>query len=100
MMKFIRYRCLLMMALVMMMTCGGLLSQTITNPEEEYSRIRTLALSGDYTQAEPAARNLVKQFPGYGDARILLGRIIMTRQLPSSILFFRANQIIQMPWRH
>lgn len=76
MMKFIRYRCLLMMALVMMMTSGGLFSQTITNPEEEYSRIRTLALSGDYTQAEPAARNLVKQFPGYGDARILLGRII------------------------
>lgn len=76
MMQFTRFRSLLMMALFMMMTCGGLFSQTITNPEEEYSRIRTLALSGDYTQAEPAARNLVKQFPDYGDARILLGRII------------------------
>jgi YaiO family outer membrane protein len=76
MMQFTRFRSYMMMALVMMIIYGDLFSQTITNPEEEYSRIRTLALSGDYTQAEPAARNLVKQFPDYGDARILLGRII------------------------
>jgi YaiO family outer membrane protein len=75
-MQFIRFRSLLMIALVMIMTGSDLFSQTIANPEEEYSRIRTLALSGDYTLAEPAARNLVKQYPDYGDARILLGRII------------------------
>ena len=60
----------------MIMTAGSLFSQAITDPEEEYSRIRSLALSGNYTEAEPAARDLVKQFPDYGDARILLGRII------------------------
>lgn len=60
----------------MMMTTGMLYPQTIPNPEEEYSRIRALAFEGKYTEAEPAARLLVKENPGYGDARILLGRII------------------------
>ncbi|MCK7534572.1 MAG: tetratricopeptide repeat protein [Marinilabiliales bacterium] len=58
------------------MTAGALLSQTVTDPEEEYSRIRSLALTGKYLEAEPAARDLVKQFPDYGDARVLLGRIL------------------------
>ena len=44
MMQFSRFRYLLLMALFMMMTCSGLFAQTITNPEEEYSRIRTLDL--------------------------------------------------------
>jgi tetratricopeptide (TPR) repeat protein len=50
--------------------------QTIASPEEEYSRIRALAFDGRYDEAEPAARLLVSEFPEYGDARILLGRII------------------------
>jgi len=58
------------------MTAGLLWSQTVTDPEKEYARIRTLAFEGKYDEAEPAARLLVKQFPEYGDARILLGRII------------------------
>ena len=64
---------------VMVMLCltsGLLQSQTVTDPEEEYARIRTLAFEGKYPEAEPAARLLVKQFPEYGDARVLLGRII------------------------
>lgn len=67
-----------MFALSVMMTVasGQLYSQTVPNPEEEYGRIRSLALEGKYTEAEPAARLLVKENPGYGDARILLGRII------------------------
>lgn len=71
-----RFRSLLISIVITAMTGGALFSQTITNPEEEYSRIRSLALSGDYSVAEPAARDLVKQFPDYGDARVLLGRIL------------------------
>ncbi len=69
-------RSLLISIVIAVLTVGALCSQTITNPEEEYSRIRSLALSGDYAGAEPAARGLVRQFPGYGDARVLLGRIL------------------------
>lgn len=58
------------------MTAGVLFAQEVTDPEEEYARIRSLALTGKYQEAEPAARNLVKQFPQYGDARVLLGRIL------------------------
>lgn len=76
MMRAVRYKFSLLVLVVMMMTVGSLSSQTITNPEDEYSRIRSLAFSGKYADAETAAWNLVKQFPAYGDARVLLGRII------------------------
>jgi YaiO family outer membrane protein len=66
----------MLILVVMTMTGGCLFSQTITNPEEEYARIRSLAFSGNYSEAEPAAWTLVKQFPDYGDARVLLGRIL------------------------
>ncbi len=39
-------------------------------------RIRTIAFEGDYETAAAAARKLVNAFPSYGDARILLGRIL------------------------
>lgn len=55
---------------------GLLFSQEQTNPEEEFARIRTMAFGGDYTGAAEAARKLVNAFPSYGDARILLGRIL------------------------
>ena len=54
---------------------GTLNCQTIANPEEEYNRIRTEAFQGNYAVAETDARRLVNQYPSYGDARILLGRI-------------------------
>jgi YaiO family outer membrane protein len=71
-----RYISQMLILVVIMMTGGELFSQTITNPEDEYARIRTLAFSGNYSEAEPAAWNLVKQYPAYGDARVLLGRIL------------------------
>src|SRR5450759_637856 len=52
------------------------LSQDVTNPESEYLRIKTIAFDGDYVTAAAAARKLVNMFPAYGDARILLGRIL------------------------
>src|SRR5512133_325118 len=52
------------------------LSQNITDPESEYLRIRTIAFNGDYAIAAAAARKLVNEYPSYGDARILLGRIL------------------------
>jgi YaiO family outer membrane protein len=70
------YRALFITLVIAVMTAGALYSQTVTDPEEEYARIRSLALSGNYQEAEPAARDLVKQFPEYGDARVLLGRIL------------------------
>lgn len=51
-------------------------AQENINPEEEYQKIRTMAFSGDYTNAAEAARNLLKAYPSYGDVRVLLGRIL------------------------
>lgn len=51
-------------------------AQQMSDPEQEYSRIREVAFSGQFTVAEADARRLVKAFPEYGDARILLGRIL------------------------
>lgn len=70
------YKSLPVTLLIVLLTTGTLFSQEIVNPEQEYSRIRSLALTGNYPEAEPAARVLVKQYPDYGDARILLGRIL------------------------
>lgn len=53
-----------------------LLSQSITDPEGEYARIRALAFDGKYDIASADARKLVNSYPSYGDARILLGRIL------------------------
>lgn len=55
-----------------LMTMG----QQIADPEAEYSRIRAVALSGHYQEAALAARQLLKEYPGYGDARVLLGRVL------------------------
>jgi YaiO family outer membrane protein len=52
------------------------LSQDVIDPEVEYNRIKTLAFEGDYSTAAAAARKLVNAFPSYGDARILMGRIL------------------------
>jgi YaiO family outer membrane protein len=72
------YRCLalLLTIIVCALTCQTVSAQEENSPEAEYSRIRTLALAGNYSEAEPAARILVKENPHYGDARILLGRIV------------------------
>lgn len=51
-------------------------SQNAVDPETEYQRIREVAFSGDYPTARAEARKLVNSFPAYGDARILLGRIM------------------------
>ena len=51
-------------------------AQNVPNPGAEYLRIREMAFGGDYTGAAAAARKLVNTFPDFGDARILLGRIL------------------------
>jgi len=51
-------------------------AQNKLNAEQEYSRIREIAFKGELATAETDARRLVKAAPGYGDARILLGRIL------------------------
>lgn len=51
-------------------------SQNTLDPESEYLRIKEIAFSGDYSTAAGEARKLVNSFPAYGDARILLGRIM------------------------
>jgi len=68
--------------LVLIVLVAGLLntlqvfSQDAINPESEYHRIKTIAFDGDYATAAAAARKLVNMYPSYGDARILLGRIL------------------------
>jgi YaiO family outer membrane protein len=71
-----RYRSFLVSLVIAVLTAGALFSQEVTNPEQEYARIRSLAVTGNYIEAEPAARELVRQYPDYGDARVLLGRIL------------------------
>lgn len=53
-----------------------LLSQESFNPETEYLRIRTMAFEGDYDSSKVAAWKLLKDYPSYGDVRVLLGRIL------------------------
>ncbi len=53
-----------------------LLSQDISDPEAEYARIKALAFDGKLEIASADARKLVNSYPAYGDARILLGRIL------------------------
>ena len=68
--------------LVLIVLISGLLntiqvfSQDTINPESEYQRIETIAFNGDYDSASVAARKLVNMYPSYGDARILLGRVL------------------------
>jgi YaiO family outer membrane protein len=68
--------------LVLNLIVAGLLnamqvfSQDTINPESEYQRIRNIAFDGDYATAAAAARKLVNKYPSYGDARVLLGRIL------------------------
>jgi YaiO family outer membrane protein len=59
-----------------LLNTNSLSSQGSIDPESEYLRIRTLAFDGDLTRASLDARKLVSAFPSYGDARILLGRIL------------------------
>jgi YaiO family outer membrane protein len=49
--------------------------QIASSPEAEYSRIRDMALNGNFVEAETAAVALLDSFPAYGDAWILLARI-------------------------
>ena len=51
-------------------------SQEISDPEAEYARIKAIAFEGNYVTAAADARKLVNRFPLYGDARILLCRIL------------------------
>ena len=68
--------------LILIILVAGLLntisvfSQDTINPESEYQRIETIAFNGDYDSASVAARKLVNMYPSYGDARILLGRVL------------------------
>lgn len=59
-----------------LLNISQLLCQETINPEDEYLRIRSMAFEGNYEAAATAARKLVNAFPSYGDARILLGRIL------------------------
>lgn len=58
------------------LVCRPAYAQEAGDPESEYMRIRSLAFGGDYASAAAAARKLVNASPSYGDARILLGRIL------------------------
>jgi YaiO family outer membrane protein len=49
--------------------------QKFTDPEAEYSRIRSLAYDGKLPEAESAIIELLDSLPAYGDAWILLARI-------------------------
>jgi YaiO family outer membrane protein len=70
-----RYLVLNLLVAGLLLTIPVLPQDTI-NPESELLSIKTIAFNGDYVTAAAAARKLVSKFPSYGDARILLGRIL------------------------
>lgn len=67
---------IIVLLFVSLINTSRVLSQNITDPESEYQRVRSIAFDGDYPAAVIAARKLVNTYPSYGDARILLGRIL------------------------
>ena len=67
---------IIFLTLTRLLVSVPLFSQEFTDPEAEYSRIRTMAFEGKLDSAATDARKLVNSFPSYGDARILLGRIL------------------------
>jgi YaiO family outer membrane protein len=73
-----RYFSLYVVGLIIAGLCNTfpLLSQNIEDPEAEYARIKTIAHGGDFVNAASAARTLVNMYPSYGDARVLLARIL------------------------
>lgn len=71
-------RCLTLIFVIVVSSAAllTLSAQEVSSPEDEYARIRSLAIDMKYSEAEPAARQLVKEYPLYGDARVLLGLIL------------------------
>ncbi len=64
------------MFLLFLTGTGTAYAQVIINPEAEYQRIKETAFAGNLKEAENAARKLLKAYPSYGDARVLLARIL------------------------
>ncbi|MCF8224196.1 MAG: YaiO family outer membrane beta-barrel protein [Bacteroidales bacterium] len=54
----------------------SLAQEGIADPEAAYDSIRTVAFQGQLEDAEAMARALVDEYPSYGDAIVLLSRII------------------------
>ncbi len=67
---------LIIFTLARLLVSVPLFSQEIKDPEAEYTRIRAMAFEGKLDSASADARRLVNSYPSYGDARILLGRIL------------------------
>ncbi len=73
-----RYKSLpyvLVMLFYLLSNCD-LYAQDYSDPEVEYSRIRSIAFEGRYKEAAEAARKLLVEYPDYGDVQVLLGRIL------------------------
>lgn len=66
----------IVLLLTRLLISAPLFSQEISDPETEYARIKAIAFEGRFDSAAADARRLVNTFPSYGDARILLGRIL------------------------
>lgn len=47
-----------------------------TSPEQELARIRAVAFEGRLPEAERSLHSLLDSLPGYGDARVLLARVL------------------------
>jgi YaiO family outer membrane protein len=70
----------ILMFIARLSALDAVFSQDITDPEAEYARIKALAFDGKLDSAAVGARKLVNSFPSYGDARVLLGRILAWKE--------------------
>lgn len=73
-------------------------AQTIeSNPELLYDSIRVIALDGRLPEAEVMARNLVENHNGYGDAVVLLARIIAWQERYAEAVEILDSLIVRQP---
>jgi YaiO family outer membrane protein len=72
--------------------------QKFTDPEAEYSRIRSLAYDGKLPEAENAVIELLDSLPAYGDAWILLARIYGWQQKYEPAIAILDSIILNQPY--
>jgi YaiO family outer membrane protein len=67
------------------------------NPEVAFDTIRAVAFDGRLEDAEVMARQLVKNNPGYGDAVVLLARIIAWQERYNTAIEMLDSLLIEQP---
>lgn len=88
---------LLTLSLLLGIIGPGNAQTIVTNPETLYDSIRVIALDGRFTQAEVMARDLVDENRDYGDAIVLLARIVAWQERYSEAIEILDSLLVWQP---